>query len=59
MILFRYIVHLKLDCIWNMDIESSLRKILKEIEHDDRLRSLCLRVPIADDQMIKTLKKND
>ncbi len=30
---------------------------MKEIEPDDRLRSLCLRVSTADDQMIKTLQK--
>jgi hypothetical protein len=32
---------------------------LKKIHHDcnDHFRSLCFRVPAADDQMIKTLQK--
>jgi hypothetical protein len=55
---FRCTVHLKIDFIYDMDIQSCLRSILKEIEHNGHhLRSLCYCVPLIDDEMIDTLEK--
>jgi hypothetical protein len=59
MALFPSTVYFKVDFICNMNIESCLRNILAEIDHEcgDHLRSLCFRVQAADDQTIKTLQK--
>ncbi|CAF3042665.1 unnamed protein product [Rotaria sp. Silwood2] len=54
-----HMTFLKVNCINNIDIESCLRNILENIKHEshDNLRSLCFRVPTADDKIIETLQK--
>ena len=52
-----YMNYFKLDCIKNMNIESFLRDIINKItsERNQYLRLLCVKVPDADDKMIKKL----
>jgi hypothetical protein len=52
-------VYLHVNYIHITDIESCLRSILQEIQHEchKHLRSLCFRVPAIDGQMIQILEK--
>jgi hypothetical protein len=54
-----YINHLEIEHLNNVDVQMVLDHILKKIHHNshDQLRSLCLHIPTADDQMIQTLQK--
>jgi hypothetical protein len=54
-----YLNYLKIEHLNDIDIQLFLGHVLKKIHHDcnDHFRSLCFGVPIADDQIIKTLQK--
>ena len=57
--LCRYVNHLQINSLHNINIESFIREILIRINDDSNedLCLLCLRIPTADDQLIEKLKK--
>ncbi|CAF4243927.1 unnamed protein product [Rotaria sp. Silwood2] len=56
-----YMEYLKVNSIKRMDFKFVLRYIFKKIKDDcnDHLCLLCFRIPIANDEIIKKIKKND
>ncbi|CAF0921623.1 unnamed protein product [Rotaria sordida] len=53
------LTYLKVDSINNMDIELFFRNILMKIpsKYNEHFRSMCIRIPTADDKMINKLEK--
>jgi hypothetical protein len=52
-----YMEYLKIKRLNNTDVQLFLRHIKKKIHCNDHLRSLCFRVPAADDHLVQTLQK--